>query len=319
MKRELHQPDLWRNLLLLSLPQFVCIFCVSAGIIFDLEHGTNENVHTLADTLYWAFLTLTGIGQPFEIETPAGKIATVLSVLVALIVVPGQLAKLAAASSGRMMMEAMNQEEESLANDFQINAGVRVKPVMTSAQARNAANNRPTAPASAVGAMGLAGRVGAEIAAQSMARQMARRSAVTSAAAGSARMVTDTGAVRRFRRAVVTLRPCDSCGEEEHDLARDWPPSWSLSLSRCCAGPAGTSVLLTATHRRRHHAGREVLQGMRGGAARRRAGAAATLGVSALSLPAVRRRSSIPRQYEIIPCSIPLRPAASALEPAAEK
>ena len=40
--------------------------------MYDLEFEANENVHTLADTLYWAFLTLTGIGQPYEIVTPAG-------------------------------------------------------------------------------------------------------------------------------------------------------------------------------------------------------------------------------------------------------
>lgn len=170
--------------------EFVCIFCVSAGVIFDLEYGVNENVHTLADTLYWAFLTLTGIGQPFEIQTPAGKIATVASVLVALVVVPGQLAKLAAASSGRMMMEAMIEEEQAIANDFQIGAGVRVPrpPAAGQAQGRGsqqrAVDKTKSSPASAVGMMGQMGRVGAELAAQEAARVMA----------GSTRVVTDTGA-----------------------------------------------------------------------------------------------------------------------------
>lgn len=156
--------------------EFVCIFCVSAGVIFDLEYGVNENVHTLADTLYWAFLTLTGIGQPFEIQTPAGKVATVLSVLVALIVVPGQLAKLAAASSGRMMMEAMKEEEDAIANDFQIGAGVRVsqtRAASSRSRAERAVQQSKKAPASAVGMMGQMGRVGAELAAQEAARVMA--------------------------------------------------------------------------------------------------------------------------------------------------
>ena len=71
---------------------------VAAGVIYDLELGSNPAVHNLSDALYWSFLTLTGIGQPFEIVTGPGKVATVLAVLVALVTIPGQLAKLATVS-----------------------------------------------------------------------------------------------------------------------------------------------------------------------------------------------------------------------------
>ena len=63
--------------------EFVCIFIIAAGVIYDLEYDLNPNVHSLNDTLYWAILTLTGIGQPFEVVTSGGRIATVLSILVA--------------------------------------------------------------------------------------------------------------------------------------------------------------------------------------------------------------------------------------------
>ena len=93
--------------------EFVCIFAIAAGVIYDLEVESNDNVHNLSDTLYWAFLTLTGIGQPFEIVTPAGKVATVIAVLVALITIPGQLAKLATVSMSQSMnlLEFMTEEE----------------------------------------------------------------------------------------------------------------------------------------------------------------------------------------------------------------
>ena len=93
--------------------EFVCIFAIAAGVIYDLELGSNDNVHNLSDTLYWAFLTLTGIGQPFEVVTPAGKVATVIAVLVALITIPGQLAKLATVSMSQNMnlLEYMTDEE----------------------------------------------------------------------------------------------------------------------------------------------------------------------------------------------------------------
>ena len=42
------------------------------GVIYDLEYTVNPNVNNLNDTLYWAILTLTGIGQPFEVVTAGG-------------------------------------------------------------------------------------------------------------------------------------------------------------------------------------------------------------------------------------------------------
>jgi hypothetical protein len=87
--------------------EFICIFVIAAGVIYDLEYEINPNVNNLNDTLYWAILTLTGIGQPFEVVTAGGRVATVLSIAVALIVVPGQLAKLATVAGAQNMMEGM--------------------------------------------------------------------------------------------------------------------------------------------------------------------------------------------------------------------
>jgi len=92
--------------------EFICIFVIAAGVIYDLEYDVNPMVHNLNDTLYWAILTLTGIGQPFEVVTPGGRVATVISIIVALIVVPGQLAKLATVSGAQSLMEMMDEEED---------------------------------------------------------------------------------------------------------------------------------------------------------------------------------------------------------------
>ena len=43
--------------------EFICIFVIAAGVIYDLEYEINPNVNNLNDTLYWAILTLTGIGR----------------------------------------------------------------------------------------------------------------------------------------------------------------------------------------------------------------------------------------------------------------
>jgi len=95
--------------------EFICIFVIAAGVIYDLEYTVNPNVNNLNDTLYWAILTLTGIGQPFEVVTAGGRVATVLSIAVALIVVPGQLAKLATVAGAQDMMRNMarNDDEDS--------------------------------------------------------------------------------------------------------------------------------------------------------------------------------------------------------------
>ena len=55
--------------------EFVCIFIITAGVVYDLEYATNPNVNDLNDTLYWAILTLTGIGQPFEVVTAGGRVS----------------------------------------------------------------------------------------------------------------------------------------------------------------------------------------------------------------------------------------------------
>ena len=92
--------------------EFVCIFIIAAGVIYDLEYTVNPNVNNLNDTLYWAILTLTGIGQPFEVVTAGGRVATVLSIAVALIVVPGQLAKLATVAGAQDMMRTSPNSTE---------------------------------------------------------------------------------------------------------------------------------------------------------------------------------------------------------------
>ena len=92
--------------------EFICIFVIAAGVIYDLEFGINPAVKNLNDTLYWAVLTLTGIGQPFEVVTPGGRVATVVSIFVALLVIPGQLAKLATISGGEMLLGMMEDEDE---------------------------------------------------------------------------------------------------------------------------------------------------------------------------------------------------------------
>ena len=91
--------------------EFVCIFIITAGIIYDLEYTTNPNVNDLNDTLYWAILTLTGIGQPFEVVTAGGRVATVMAIGVALIVVPGQLAKLATVAGAQDIIEGFMPDE----------------------------------------------------------------------------------------------------------------------------------------------------------------------------------------------------------------
>jgi len=108
--------------------EFVCIFIIAAGVIYDLEYTVNPNVNNLNDTLYWAILTLTGIGQPFEVVTAGGRVATVLSIAVALIVVPGQLAKLATVASTQDMMRRYDEEmgeDDSYDENEPLRSGIR--------------------------------------------------------------------------------------------------------------------------------------------------------------------------------------------------
>ena len=106
--------------------EFICIFVIAAGVIYDLEYDVNPMVHNLNDTLYWAILTLTGIGQPFEVVTPGGRVATVVSIIVALIVVPGQLAKLATVSGAQSLMEMMDEEEDDDEEEEEVDGFVRI-------------------------------------------------------------------------------------------------------------------------------------------------------------------------------------------------
>ena len=74
--------------------EFLCVFLIAGELFYDLEYEANPNISDIGDALYWSFLTLTGIGQPFEAVTAAGRVATIGSILTALVVVPLQLAKL---------------------------------------------------------------------------------------------------------------------------------------------------------------------------------------------------------------------------------
>jgi hypothetical protein len=216
--------------------EFICIFCCAAGVIYDLELGQNDNVHNLSDTLYWAFLTLTGIGQPFEIVTPAGKVATVIAVLVALVVIPGQLAKLATVSMNNnlSMMEYMTDDER----ETFINSGGKVAP--RTAEAAAAANERARAAArGAAIAVGGAGNRMRAVAGSALAMPLGPAAAVPTAAAQSRASAAAAAAAaggdgespaavaggamklsagRRFRRTLVAPRACRGCELRVHDL-----------------------------------------------------------------------------------------------------
>ncbi len=217
--------------------EFVCIFCCAAGVIYDLEFGINDNVHNLSDTLYWAFLTLTGIGQPFEIVTPAGKVATVIAVLVALVVIPGQLAKLATVSMNNNLsvMEYMTDDER----ETFINSGGKVVPRTADAAAAanerartaargaaiavNGAGNRMRAVAGSALAMPVAMPMQMPLGPMSAASPVAAASAPPMSYDSSGAAVAAGGAVklsagRRFRRTLVTPRPCRGCEARLHDL-----------------------------------------------------------------------------------------------------
>ena len=74
--------------------EFLCVFLIAGELFYDLEYEVNPAISDVGDALYWSFLTLTGIGQPFEAVTAQGRVATVGSILTALVVVPLQLAKI---------------------------------------------------------------------------------------------------------------------------------------------------------------------------------------------------------------------------------
>jgi len=79
--------------------EFLCVFFISGELFYDLEVDKNPNISDVGDAIYWSFLTLTGIGQPFEAVTAEGRVATVASILTALVVVPLQLAVLVSAQT----------------------------------------------------------------------------------------------------------------------------------------------------------------------------------------------------------------------------
>lgn len=87
------------------LVEFFVIFFTTSAIIFNIEHAVNPEFGDLGDSLYWAFLTLTGNEQPFDVVTGNGRLAAVLSYTIAIAVVPGQLARLLATLGDEQMRE----------------------------------------------------------------------------------------------------------------------------------------------------------------------------------------------------------------------
>ena len=218
--------------------EFVCIFLIAAGVVYDLELGSNDNVHNLSDTLYWAFLTLTGIGQPFEIVTPAGKVATVIAVLVALITIPGQLAKLATVSMSQSVPNLMDYMTDEERDEF-LASGGKVS-VSTAQKAKEMQERARESQARVVGVgMGIGIGIGA--------MRNAAGNAASKVLAGPQRLaappmklpvdlspppaqlapgvdVNPSGGVklgqgRRFRRTLVATRSCaNQCELTVHDL-----------------------------------------------------------------------------------------------------
>ena len=212
--------------------EFVCIFCCAAGVIYDLELGSNENVHNLSDTLYWAFLTLTGIGQPFEIVTPAGKVATVIAVLVALVVIPGQLAKLATVSMNNNLsvMEYMtdDEREEFIASGGKVaprnaaaaaaaNERARMAQRVSVGGAGSGVGNRMRAVAGSALAMPLGPMSAAPQMMQQQQQQQSRADTAAVEAVAVAGGAMKLSPSRRFRRTLVTPRACRGCDLRIHD------------------------------------------------------------------------------------------------------
>mmetsp|Transcript_15139 Transcript_15139/g.20893 ORF Transcript_15139/g.20893 Transcript_15139/m.20893 type:complete len:457 (-) Transcript_15139:101-1471(-) len=89
--------------------EFVCIFFITAAVIFNIEHPYNPEFGDLGDSSYWAFLSLTGNEQPYPVITAPGRLTAVLAYIVALVVVPGQLARVLATLGGDMMRRNMDE------------------------------------------------------------------------------------------------------------------------------------------------------------------------------------------------------------------
>ena len=225
--------------------EFVCIFCIAAGVMYDLELEANPNVHTLSDTLYWAFLTLTGIGQPFEIVTGPGKVATVVAVLVALVTIPGQLAKLAtvsmsANSSRETLLDYMTPEERAVF----VASGGKVAPrnAERAAAAGGGGGGGGGGNGGSSGSLGAMGRTQRAVVTavqqqqqqrerEQMAQREQERGALAVATAEPAGM-TKLSTGRRFRRTLVAPRVCGTPGcEQLHDLDAQFCKSCGTALS----------------------------------------------------------------------------------------
>ena len=105
--------------------EFLCVFLIAGELFYDIEYEVNPNISDIGDALYWSFLTLTGIGQPFEAVTAAGRVATVVAILTALVVVPLQLANLVGAANA-VNVSADGKEDAAASGGKTIGAALGV-------------------------------------------------------------------------------------------------------------------------------------------------------------------------------------------------
>jgi hypothetical protein len=117
--------------------EFLCVFLISGELFYDLEYEVNPAISDVGDALYWSFLTLTGIGQPFEAVTAQGRVATVGSILTALVVVPLQLAKIVGANQESESSDASSRARAFVTDPRTVN-GIGVQTVTSSRASRGA-------------------------------------------------------------------------------------------------------------------------------------------------------------------------------------
>jgi hypothetical protein len=118
--------------------EFLCVFLISGELFYDLEYEVNPAISDVGDALYWSFLTLTGIGQPFEAVTAQGRVATVGSILTALVVVPLQLAKIVGANQESESSDASFSKARAFVTDPRTVNGIGVQTVTSSRASRGA-------------------------------------------------------------------------------------------------------------------------------------------------------------------------------------
>jgi len=188
------------------LVEFTCIISVAAALIYDVEVGRNEYIHSLGDTLYWAFFTLTGNGQPFELATGAGKSIAILASGISLIVLPVQIAKAGAISGGRFVAGVISDMEKGMDEDESEDKGrSRAAVAGSSGQVAGADAGDTSSPDD------MADRRGVSDTAEDL-------NTLATVLFASSSKLSPLGRKRRFRRVAVTERVCDSCGKSHDPL-----------------------------------------------------------------------------------------------------